>query len=592
MKNNKVLTYQKVEESSSLTGMLNQELSFVRRTDITSLDRLYLGISGLGPAYRSCTIKDLCEEYGVCHEFIYGLSRMLKKNAGVLFGIKSLPQLTKIAKVLQSIQFAVQGKLETQGSHRGLSNMGKDWGGCYNSNSFISQSLEVAGTLLPSTLKLDNAKHFTFLCDEVYSGEWAILVTIEAQSMAVLDIKLLDKALCAADWEERFRLLESNNILPSELIKDQGKAMASATHVLPSETLILADTFHAVAHRLGLYYGQLHSRLEKAMEKEEQLKGQVARAVSDTMWFKQAEQLEATQLRITDLIDCLEWFEPAYWLILNQLRPFTSQGEVRDKAKAEENIRFGLDILALVDLNGIQKHLKHIRKLLDKGELLGFMDKVPQLYEQWQEQLAPDTLWLWMLYWLNWKKAFQTHNPSVQQQAKEQAQAAQQLLQEYYAQCPHSTDGTFERIRLQLFASLDTIVQASSLVEAFNSILKPFIKSARGQVTQPLLNLVMFFHNHRVFDKRCKRGGKAPIEILTQEQLPNNYIDLIMEIVQQAFEKHQVTSLKQLHAIVCPKDKEKKKRQGKNEQPLNIQQQVDVVELFPTKIPVPLATAS
>ena len=592
MKINKLFTYQKEEESSSLKGLFNQELLYLRREDVCISTRLDLAIQGLGPAYRNCTIKELCEQHAVCHEFIYGLSRMLKKNAGILFGIPCLSELTKIAKVLESIRFAVQGKLETQGSHKGLSNMGKDWGGSYNSTSFISQSIEVTGTLLPSTLELSSPTHFTFLCDEVYSGEWGILVTIEAQSMAVLDIKLLDKALCAAHWEERFKLLEANNISPSELIKDQGKAMAGATHVLPSETLILADTFHAIAHRLGLYYGQLNSRLAKAMEKEDRLKGQLARAVGDGMWFKQTEQLEEVQLKITHLIDCLDWFEPTYWLLVNQLRPFTSQGEVRDKASAEENIRFGLDLLALLDLKGIQKHVKHIRKLLDKGELLGFMDKVPQLYEKWQQQLPPDTHWLWMLYWLNWKKAFQTHNPGVQQRAKAQAQAAQELLQEYYAQQPDQSTDSFEKIRLQLFADLDTIVQASSLVETFNSILKPFIKAARGQVTQPLLNLVMFFHNHRVFDKRCKRGGKAPIEILTGQQLSNNYMELIMDIVQQAFEKYQVTSLKQLHAILCPKEQEKKKRQHKGKQPDIYQQQTDVIELIPHEIPESFAAAS
>jgi len=592
MKLNKVFTYQKEEEPSSLTGLLNQELLFVKRKDLGPLERLDLGIKGLGPSYRNCTIKELCAQFSVSHEFIYGLSRMLKKNAGLLFGIPFLPELTKIAQVLESIRFAVQGKLETQGSHKGLSNMGKDWGGSYNSTSFISQSIEVVGTLLPSTLEIEHPTYFTFLCDEVFSGDWGILVTIEAQSMTVLDIKLLDKALCAAHWEERFKLLQSNNILPIELIKDQGKAMAGATGVLPCETLILADTFHAVAHRLGLYYGQLHSRLAKAMEKEEQLKGQVARAVSDEMWLKQAEQLEAVQLKVAQLIDCLSWFEPTYWLLLNQLRPFTSQGEVRDKASAEQNIRFALDLLELLDLKDIQKNVKHIGKLLQNGELLGFMDKVPQLYEQWQEQLDPDTLWLWMLYWQSWKKSFQTHNPSVQHKAKAQAQAAQELLQEYYAQQPNCPTHSFEKIRVQVFASLETIVQASSLVETFNSILKPFIKAARGQITQPLLNLVMFFHNHRVFDKRCKRGGKAPIEILTGQQLQHQYMDLIMEVVQYAFEKHKVTSLKELHSILCPKEKEKKKRKQKCKQPFVSEHKVDRVNLVPYEITEPLAIAS
>ena len=549
MKLNKTLTIQKEEESSSLTGLTNQGLLFCRRLDITPLIRLQLGIYGLSPSHRPCTIKELCKEFNVSYTFIYSLSSLLKKNAGLLFGIKDLTKLTKKEELLQSIRFALQGKLETQGAHWGLSNLGKDWGGPYNSPSFISQSIEVAGTLLPSTLKSEQPKQLTFLCDEVYSGKYAILVTIEAQSMAVLDIQLLDEPLSSADWEERFKLLEANNLLASEVIKDQGKAMSAATNVLPEEVLIMADTFHAIAHRLGIYYGQLHSRLEKAMVKEEQLKGQLQRAVSEQMRLKQAKKLKEVQTRIAHLLDCLDWFEPAYYLIINQLRPFTSKGDVRDKASAQQAIQFGLDVLALLDLKGIQKQVKHIQKLLDNGDLLRFMDKVPTLYEQWQQALAPQTRWLWMLYWQSWKKSFQTHNPRVQKYAKQEAKAAKELLQQYYKKQAQEQDSSvqkdsFEQIRVQLFAALDTIVQASSLVETFNSILKPFIKSARGQVSQPLLNLVMFFHNHRVFNKRCKRGGKAPIELLTGQSLEKNYMDLIMDIVQQAFEKYQVCSLK------------------------------------------------
>lgn len=585
MKLNKILTFQKEEESSSLTELTNQELLFVRRPDIDALTRLELGICGMGPSYRNCTIKDLCVRHKVSHEFIYGLTRTLKKNGAALFGFKTLSELTSLAKVLTSIRFAIQGKLETQGSHHGLGNLGKDWGGAYNSTSFISQSLEVVGTLLPNTLKSKERQYLTYLCDEVYSGGRAILVTIEAQSMAVLDIKILDQALSADAWEERFNLLASNNILPSELIKDQGKAMSSATHVLPESTLIMADTFHAIAYRLGKYYEQLNRRLEKAMKEEEKYKAQVQNAVSDRMRLKQQLQLEGKQAKVNDLLACLDWFEPTYWSIINQLRPFTSTGEVRDQAKAKQTIEFGLELLALLPLKDIQKQINYLTKLLDNGELLRFMDKVPALYHKWQERLDSDAHWLWMLYWLWWKKSFQTHSPNVQKRAKQEAQAAKELLQTYYADKQPNEPHQFDQIRLQVFASLDTIVQASSLVETFNSILKPFIKSARGQLSQPLLSLVMFFHNHRVFDNRCKRGGKAPIELLTGQPIEKPYIDLIMDKVQLAFDNSGVCSLKQLHALLCPKDESKKKRNKNPNEQIKQQQLANIITLAPSIIP-------
>ena len=367
--------------------------------------------------------------------------------------------------------------------------------------------------------------------------------------MAVLDIQLLDESLNAAAWEERFELLAENNVVIGELIKDQGVAMQSATGVLPKSTVIMADTFHAVAKRLGIYHSQLTRQINSSLVQETEIVDKIAGAASEKMRNKQQTKLGVARAKTAQLLDLLDWFEQAYFLLLNQLRPFTSSGVPRDKQGAEQHIEFALDLLELLSIGGITKNVKHIRKLLQNGQLLRFMDKVGPLHEAWVTKLDRNTCWLWMLYWLWWKKSFQTHSTKVQIKAKEEAFAAQELLKEYYGDHPVY----FQKTRVELFAALDTIVQASSLVETFNSILKPFINSTRGQLTQPILNLVMFFHNHRLFHKRCKRGGKAPIEILTGQNLDKPWLDLLMDKIHAAFIKHQTTSLKQLHQVVCKK---------------------------------------
>lgn len=90
------------EESSSLK---NQGILFIRRPDITPEIRLELGIAGLSPDYRECTIADLCAKYKVCHEFIYGLSRLLRKAKGTLFGLSQKSHLSELEKVLESMRF-------------------------------------------------------------------------------------------------------------------------------------------------------------------------------------------------------------------------------------------------------------------------------------------------------------------------------------------------------------------------------------------------------------------------------------------------------------------------------------------------------
>jgi hypothetical protein len=102
MNYNNIFTVQQEEESSSLK---DQGLLFVRRPDITPDIRLNLAIAGLSPSMRNSTIAELCQEYGVSHEFIYGLSRLLKANKNMVFGFKGMDKVCELAKILESVRF-------------------------------------------------------------------------------------------------------------------------------------------------------------------------------------------------------------------------------------------------------------------------------------------------------------------------------------------------------------------------------------------------------------------------------------------------------------------------------------------------------
>ena len=76
-------------------------------------------------------------------------------------------------------------------------------------------------------------------------------------------------------------------------------------------------------------------------------------------------------------------------------------------------------------------------------------------------------------------------------------------------------------------------------------------------MSQELLNLVQFYHNHRVF-KRGKRQHKATIEILTGQPLAKSWIDLLIDKLRLAFQQQNIKSVKELHQLLCLKDKAKK----------------------------------
>ena len=63
-----------------------------------------------------------------------------------------------------------------------------------------------------------------------------------------------------------------------------------------------------------------------------------------------------------------------------------------------------------------------------------------------------------------------------------------------------------------------------------NSLIRPYLQSCKGQITQETLNLIMFYHNHRRY-KSGKRQGKAPIELLTGKPLEASWWELLRQQV-------------------------------------------------------------
>ena len=88
----------------------------------------------------------------------------------------------------------------------------------------------------------------------------------------------------------------------------------------------------------------------------------------------------------------------------------------------------------------------------------------------------------------------------------------------------------FDTLKALVFDKLDSIVRASSLVEMVNVLIRPYLNSCKGQITQETLNLIMFYHNHRRY-KSGKRQGKAPIELLTGKPLEAPWWELLLQQV-------------------------------------------------------------
>jgi hypothetical protein len=91
----------------------------------------------------------------------------------------------------------------------------------------------------------------------------------------------------------------------------------------------------------------------------------------------------------------------------------------------------------------------------------------------------------------------------------------------------------FISLKEAIYTELDQIIQASSMVECINSILRPYLNVSKNQVTQEFLNLFMFYHNHRRYHAG-KRKGKTPMELLMGKEQKEDWITLLQKEVKES----------------------------------------------------------
>jgi hypothetical protein len=191
--------------------------------------------------------------------------------------------------------------------------------------------------------------------------------------------------------------------------------------------------------------------------------------------------------------------------------------------KAKEEIEVALELIETLEYEKINKEISGIKKILP--HLLDyFYDAKKAIRNCKALGIDNETIRVLSLEW-QWNKAL------IKAKNKERRSKAKEELTRYSLIAKQMLWEDYEIIKEKVFNELDTIIQASSMVENINSLLRPYLNRSKNQVTQEFLNLFAFYHNHRVY-KRGKRAGKTPMEILIGEKQEKDWIELLIERVE------------------------------------------------------------
>jgi hypothetical protein len=219
-------------------------------------------------------------------------------------------------------------------------------------------------------------------------------------------------------------------------------------------------------------------------------------------------------------------------LLLHWLREALHVCSPHGRLRTQQNVRSELtllfDMIEGLDCAGITQALQPIRQHLD--DILVPFKQVEAVAAALRFVVPHDALDFLVLAW---------HHDHLGDQSGAKQKRYHQSERDVWLACAAGLlEDDFDTLKALVFDKLDSMVRASALVEMVNALIRPYLNSCKGQVTQETLNLIMFYHNHRRY-KSGKRQGKAPIELLTGKPLGAPWWELLR---QQVKTEHDVTS--------------------------------------------------
>jgi len=505
--------------------MIHKGLKFARRTDLTPEIRLAIAYSALEAQKTGKwgKITELARHFMISRTFVYMLASFLATASVIIFS--ATPAIASVTNQWLPFAYMLALRMEGRCSIEAISTLMKRFDVSFSSVGSVSQYLNYFGSLLPNTLsaKANETKLVVFLCDEIFSKSVPILVTVDPISSAILRIELADSRK-AEDWKEHWECLEDNGIYAIYLVTDEGQGLTKAHKEALADIVRQPDTYHAIAHVIGKLVKQLEEAAYSAILKEQEREGKLDSARSEDVIDKRISASEEATAVANECIELYDMVHYLYLYILENLRIFDADGNLRDRQQSETEIEEALNMLNELGVPKICKAVKKMRATLP--ELLNYFDTAGTAVENLMIlPVHPEALKALFLAWQYRKSVIKSKKANARQFNKEREAIYLEIADDYL-------QDDFNLIKPQVYTELDLIVQSSALVECINSIIRPYLNNSKNQVTQEMLNLIMFYHNHRRY-KAGKRKGKTPMEIFTGETLTKDWIELLFDLVKE-----------------------------------------------------------
>jgi hypothetical protein len=360
-----------------------------------------------------------------------------------------------------------------------------------------------------------------YLSDEIFAIRAPILVTIEAQSTAILKIELASDR-SAETWKAHFDDLGDHLCHSIGMASDRGVGLTAGYRAACQEGFWVCDQFHEFQDLFNRCH-QLERKAYGAIGKELKAAETFAKAKSEANLQKRLEQYDQTHRTCEHAIERYDQLDLLLSMLSEALHLCSDSGRLRTAEGVRSDLTLILSLLEEIEDERLPELLKPIRCHMD--DILVPFRQVELIHAELLDLMPEPMVDALALAWHHDHLSYQSHGKKKHYHRRE--------CDYWLTFFEGLLDGQFDEFKALVFEKLDSIVKASSLVEMVNSLIRPCLNSSKGQITQETLNLIMFYHNHRRY-KGGRRQGKAPIELLTGEALQGDWVDLLIQHKREA----------------------------------------------------------
>jgi hypothetical protein len=498
---------------------LEKTIKFVRRADLDTQTRINIVVHALANQgiYGARTL--IATQHHISRTFLY---QLINVTLLCLHELLSAHRLETVPDRLDLNSTIALLRLEGRVSIAAISEILHTLDYPHDSTGMVSERLKAFGGCLSNTINVDTEYMVFFLSDEIFALNRPILVTIDPVSTAILRIELAPNRN-AQTWELHFQALKDHLVMAKGLGSDRAESINKGVQAVFDNLVWCSDHFHEFRDLVKLL-ATLEKQAYAAIAEEEERLRVFSNAKSEDKLQKRLAQYEAAQADCNQKIAQYQHVSDILDLLFPSLYFFDqATGRHHAEQHVKSNLLTLMDWLDELQLPKLQQETQSIRSHID--DICVCYRQVEAICNELAKTLPEDAL---NFIGLAWQHGHQSHQHKGARKKYHVAErnfwvdAAESLLDE----------NAVSQIA-QAFEMFDGMVRCSSLIEMVNSQIRPHLDNCKGLITQELLNLIMFYHNHHLY-KSGKRKGRAPIEILTGTQLEGTWLDRLFETISQS----------------------------------------------------------